>query len=239
MPPPRRRGPGRVEAEHRPHGDADDAGAGRFAPQGLRRDHRSGYRVQTRSDALPARALGYAGRADGDGRSSGRDRGRLRPASASPGPGSAFSGPDDLRADRGRADRCRPFDLEAPGGAAPDRQAGHRSAPRKKRRSAPDFAPRLASASTTPARATPARPATRRSSAPTGSPLSAPGRANRALPSCAISWAGRRATRSTRRRRPICAPPISPTASSRLCRAHRSSNSPAKPTGGRICAPSA
>ena len=59
-----------------------------------------------------------------------------------------------------------------------------------------------ASASTTPGRATPARPVTRRSSARTGSRRSAPDRANRASCSCAIFWAGRRAMRSTRRRGP-------------------------------------
>src|SRR5271165_4706088 len=89
--PPRRRGPGG------------------FAAQGLRGDHRSGHRVQTRGDALPARALGNAGWADDDGRSAGGRGGRLRPAFASPGSGAAFSRPDDLRADRSRADRGRPF----------------------------------------------------------------------------------------------------------------------------------
>src|SRR3974390_871024 len=53
--------------------------------------------------------MGDAGRADGDGRSAGGRCRRLRPASHSLGPDVAFSGGDDLRADRGRADRGRPF----------------------------------------------------------------------------------------------------------------------------------
>ena len=62
--------------------------------------------------------------------------------------------------------------------------------------------------------ATPARPAPRRSSAPTGSPPSAPGRANPALRSCAICSVELRATRSMRRRKPTCARPIWRMASS-------------------------
>src|SRR3974390_3105387 len=53
--------------------------------------------------------MGDAGRADGDGRSAGGRCRRLRPASHSLGPDVAFSGADDLRADRGRAARGRPF----------------------------------------------------------------------------------------------------------------------------------
>ena len=115
--------PRRVEVEHRPDGDADRFGPGGFAPQGLRGDHRSGHRVQTRSDALPARALGDAGRAAVTADP---------PAGVVGGCGPHlhrlvltlhFRG-QMTRADRGRADRGRPFDLEAPGGAALDRQAG-------------------------------------------------------------------------------------------------------------------
>jgi hypothetical protein len=62
--------------------------------------------------------------------------------------------------------------------------------------------------------ATPARPAPRRSSAPTGSPPSAPGRASRAWRSCAICSVELRATRSMRRRKPTCARPIWRMASS-------------------------
>src|SRR5271165_19446 len=50
--------------------------------------------------------------------------GGLRSEPASSGADAAFPGPNDLRADRGRADRSRPFDLEASGCAAPDRQTG-------------------------------------------------------------------------------------------------------------------
>ena len=69
--------PRRVEAEHRPHGDAEGVGAGGIAPQGLRGDRRSGHRVQARGHALQARTLDDAGRADGGGGPSGGRRGRL------------------------------------------------------------------------------------------------------------------------------------------------------------------
>ncbi len=65
-----------------------------------------------------------------------------------------------------------------------------------------------------------------------------PSKSRLALPH-AISWAGRRATRSTRRPWPICARPIWRTASSKRSAKQKSSNSPVKPSGGRICARSA
>ena len=105
-----------------------------------RRIDRVARRPAEQGDALSARALGDPGRADGDGRSSGGGCGRLRPASCSPGSDAAFSGSDDLRADRGRANRGRPFDLEAPGRAAPDRQTGavpRRGGSRLQRRPSP------------------------------------------------------------------------------------------------------
>ncbi len=65
-----------------------------------------------------------------------------------------------------------------------------------------------------------------------------PSKSRHAL-SHATSWAGRRATRSMRRPWPICARPIWRMASSKRSAKPKSSNSPVKPIGGRICARSA
>src|ERR1035438_7783894 len=84
------------QAEDRPDRRHAGRGAGGIAPQGLRGDRRSGPRSQSLGDALSARALGDARRPNPDRAARTGHRWRLRPASASLGPGAALSGTDDL-----------------------------------------------------------------------------------------------------------------------------------------------